>query len=848
MRRTAVHLSLRHLQHISGPCVPKTSSCRRRPACAASSAGSISIPTRPVDKALITHGHSDHARAGHGAVLATQETLDLMRLRYGENFAGSTQAIAYGETVRLGGARVTFHPAGHVLGSAQIAVEANGLRIVASGDYKDVADPTCAPFELVPCDVFITEATFGLPVFRHGDAGRGDRQAPAFGRAVSRARASRRRLFARQGAARDRADPQGRLRQADLSARRAGEHHALLRQSRHRARRLAQRARAPARPSLPAPSCSVRHRPCKELWSRRFPDPVTAFASGWMRVRARARQRGVELPLVISDHADWDGLTATIAATGAREIWVTHGQEDALVHWCVSRGLEARPLAIVGYGDEDETDGTIAGAAADGEAQDDARASPTTHEPLRRTARSSRLRARPQQQAAADDRLFPRHARSGARLGAGRAHRPLSFQHAKPGMIRALIAERTDPVLFELSYDYVGDLSETVALMWPAPARPDHDINSRAEPSLSQVIETLATLGKARAARSARALARRARRDRPLGLLKLVTGGLRVGVSARLAKTAAAALGDKDPHEIELIWPGLRAALRRAVRLARRPRRQAGDAAIRRRSARRCWRTRSRRAISPRSIPRDFLAEWKWDGIRVQAAAGARADGTRSCRLYSRTGEDISASFPDLVEALRLRRRHRRRAAGRARAAACSRFNVLQQRLNRKTVTPKLLAEFPAHLRAYDLLVDGEEDLRELPFAERRARLEAFIARLDDPRVDLSPLVPFATWDELAAARADPAQPARRRRRSGRRRHAQAARCALRARPAEGPVVEVEARSLHRRRRADVRPARQRQALVVSIPTTPSGSGPRARTATSWCRSARPISASPTRS
>src|SRR5438105_14939643 len=125
-------------------------------------------PTRPVQKALITHGHSDHARAGHGAVLATQETLDLMRLRYGENFAGATQAIRYGENVTLGGVRVTFHPAGHVLGSAQVAVAANGLRIVASGDYKDVADPTCAPFELVPCDVFITEATFGLPVFRHG--------------------------------------------------------------------------------------------------------------------------------------------------------------------------------------------------------------------------------------------------------------------------------------------------------------------------------------------------------------------------------------------------------------------------------------------------------------------------------------------------------------------------------------------------------------------------------------------------------------------------------------------------------------------------------------------------------
>ena len=194
-------------------------------------------PTRPVDKAVITHGHSDHARPGHGAVLATQETLDLMRLRYGDNFAGTTQAVRYGETLNLGGATVTFHPAGHVLGSAQVAVECKGLRIVASGDYKDAADPTCAPFELLPCDVFITEATFGLPVFRHGDADAEISEAAAFGRGVSRARASGRRLFARQGAARHRADPPGRLRQADLSARRDGEDHPLLHQPRHRSRR-----------------------------------------------------------------------------------------------------------------------------------------------------------------------------------------------------------------------------------------------------------------------------------------------------------------------------------------------------------------------------------------------------------------------------------------------------------------------------------------------------------------------------------------------------------------------------------------------------------------------------------
>ena len=206
----------------------------------------------------------DHARpfrpcaAGHGAVLATQETLDMMRLRYGENFAGTTQAVRYGETLTLGGATVTFHPAGHVLGSAQVAVECKGMRIVASGDYKDDADPTCAPFELQPCDVFITEATFGLPVFRHGDADGRNQKAAALGRIVSRARASGRRLFARQGAARHRAAAAGRLRQADLSARRDGEDHPLLREPRHRSRLRSSWSAARRRPSLPAPSRSAR--------------------------------------------------------------------------------------------------------------------------------------------------------------------------------------------------------------------------------------------------------------------------------------------------------------------------------------------------------------------------------------------------------------------------------------------------------------------------------------------------------------------------------------------------------------------------------------------------------------
>jgi putative mRNA 3-end processing factor len=310
-------------------------------------------PVRPVARALITHGHSDHARAGHGAVLATRETLDMMRLRYGENFAGSTQAIRYNERLKLGKTEVSFHPAGHVLGSAQICVAVNGKRVVASGDYKDVADPTCVPFEIVRCDVFITEATFGLPVFRHGDP---QSEIAKLLRSVE--------LFPERGHLVG-AYSLGKAQRVIALIRQTGYdkpiwlHGAMENITRYyetrgidlgqlRLVRDAKKAELAGAIAICPPSS------LQDRWTRRFPDPVSAFASGWMRVRARARQRGVELPLVISDHADWDGLCATIAATGASQIWVTHGAEEALVHWCTLRGLEARPLGMVGYGDEED--------------------------------------------------------------------------------------------------------------------------------------------------------------------------------------------------------------------------------------------------------------------------------------------------------------------------------------------------------------------------------------------------------------------------------------------------------------------------------------------------------------
>jgi DNA ligase-1 len=327
----------------------------------------------------------------------------------------------------------------------------------------------------------------------------------------------------------------------------------------------------------------------------------------------------------------------------------------------------------------------------------------------------------------------------------------LSFKHAKGGMIRALIVERTDPALFELSYDYVGDLSETVALIWPA----DPHQKPNAAPALSEVIETLSTLGKAQLpAQIARWLDGLNETGR-WALLKLVTGGLRIGVSARLAKTAAAAHGEKEVDEIEVLWPGLTPPyLDLFAWLEGRAEKPSSRDPAPFRPA--MLAHAAEEADLAALDAADFMAEWKWDGIRVQAVAGKDEHGRLIARLYSRTGEEISKSFPDLLEALRLpaaidgelliMRDNRVQS-----------FNVLQQRLNRKTVTPKLLSEFPAHLRAYDLLAEGDEDLRGHPFSERRARLEKFVARSDDPRIDLSPLVSFKTWAELTAARADPA-------------------------------------------------------------------------------------------
>ncbi len=323
-------------------------------------------PVRPVARALITHGHADHARAGHGAVLASRQTLDIMAIRYGPDFAASTRAAAPGERIRLGEATVSFHPAGHVLGSMQVAVEAGGLRLVVSGDYKRQADPTCAPFEPVVCDIFITEATFGLPVFRHPPvAGEIDKLLASL--ALFSERTHLVGVYSLGKAQRVIAELRARG-----YARTVYLHGALVRLCAYYQEQgidlgalepVGGRAKELAGEIVLCPPGQLADR-----WARRFGDPVTAIASGWVRVRARARQRGAELPLVVSDHADWDDLRRTVLETGAREIWVTHGAEDALVHWCRGEGLDARPLNLIGYGDEGDSADTVGdgGATKDG--------------------------------------------------------------------------------------------------------------------------------------------------------------------------------------------------------------------------------------------------------------------------------------------------------------------------------------------------------------------------------------------------------------------------------------------------------------------------------------------------
>lgn len=309
-------------------------------------------PAQPVAHALITHGHADHARGGHGRTFATPETLAIMQLRYAVE--KGAQPFAYRQTVELpGGVSATFLPAGHILGSAQILLEYAGERVVITGDYKRRADPTCPAFVPVPCDILVTEATFALPVFRH----------PPIAEEIAKlleALAIQPHRCVLVGAY-----ALGKAQRLIAELRLAGHtapiflHGAMERMCRlyedfgvdlGDLRLVADTPKAEmAGHIVICPPSALNDR-----WSRRLPDPITAMASGWMRVRQRARQRNVELPLVISDHADWDELTATITEVNPAETWITHGREEALLRWCELNQRHARSLALVGYEDEDD--------------------------------------------------------------------------------------------------------------------------------------------------------------------------------------------------------------------------------------------------------------------------------------------------------------------------------------------------------------------------------------------------------------------------------------------------------------------------------------------------------------
>jgi len=328
----------------------------------------------------------------------------------------------------------------------------------------------------------------------------------------------------------------------------------------------------------------------------------------------------------------------------------------------------------------------------------------------------------------------------------------LKFRHATPKLVRVLLRERVDPVLFNLSHEFVGDLSETVALLWPEP-------EERGDPpSLSEVVTTLETTSRAAFPAQLTLWLDALDRVGRWALLKLITGSLRIGVSARLAKTALAQVGDRDVGEIEEIWHGLTPpfiALFAWLENQGPALTSVNPAPFRPPMLAHPFLDRDAAALDPA----EFSAEWKWDGIRVHAVSGQCGNDPCVSRLYSRTGEDISAAFPDLMASIGTDRFGAATIDGEllvVRDGVVESFGTLQQRLNRKTVSAKMVAEYPIHLRAYDLLAEAGEDLRPLPFAARRARLEAFVARLADPRISLSPVVPFADWDELARIRADP--------------------------------------------------------------------------------------------
>lgn len=312
-------------------------------------------PMQPVQHAIVTHGHADHARAGHTHVYATAQTLDIMRVRYGEDHAKYTHPLAYEETISLGDGKLTLYPAGHILGSAQVLIEYKGQRLVHTGDFKRQEDDTCEAFVPVPCDVFVTEATFGLPVFQH----------PSIEAETQKLLASVVRL------------PEschlvgvyalGKCQRLLMALRKLGYHKPvyihgalvnlcnLYQQHGVELGELIEVASLSDLSILKGQIVLAPPSALSDRWSRKLPNVMTSMASGWMQIRARSKQKRAELPLIISDHSDWQDLITTIRQVNPKEVWVTHGREQALVHQAQKMGYKAKALSLIGYG-EDEGD------------------------------------------------------------------------------------------------------------------------------------------------------------------------------------------------------------------------------------------------------------------------------------------------------------------------------------------------------------------------------------------------------------------------------------------------------------------------------------------------------------
>jgi putative mRNA 3-end processing factor len=314
-------------------------------------------PWQEVDRAVISHAHGDHARPGSRHYLTNRSGEDILRLRMGAG--ASIQALGYGETISLGNVRVSLHPAGHILGSAQVRMERAGEVWVVSGDYKRDADPTCAPFEPVRCHRFVTESTFGLPIYRWpaettvvADIHDWWRDNQAAGRPSL--------LFAYALGKAQRV-----LSQVDSSIGPIFTHGAVERVN--AVYRAGGVRLAPTRPTADLPRTgpwdgalivappSARGTP----WRRRFPSASTGFVSGWMQIRGTRRRRAIDRGFVLSDHADWPGLLGAIAATGAEKVWVTHGYSEVLVRWLREHGLDARVVPTRFEGERDDAVGEV---------------------------------------------------------------------------------------------------------------------------------------------------------------------------------------------------------------------------------------------------------------------------------------------------------------------------------------------------------------------------------------------------------------------------------------------------------------------------------------------------------